>query len=99
MAYLVLVCLALALVIHGYALHISRRGRSGIHSAAFWGGLLGILSIPAAIIASVAYLPFSIAGAGNHPISWILPASWIALGILAGWSIFMSLAAKLRHVT
>lgn len=96
MKYLVVAGLALALAFHVYALHVSRRGRSVAHAIAFWGGVLGMLSVPVAILAAVAYLPFSIAGAGDHPIGWFMPASWVAVFLLGGCSLVASVAAKRR---
>ncbi|ODS61307.1 MAG: hypothetical protein ABS41_13265 [Arenimonas sp. SCN 70-307] len=96
MTYLVLAGLVLALALHFYALHVSRQGRSVAHTVAFWGGCVGMLSVPVAILAAVAYLPFSIAGAGDHPIGWFMPASWVAVVLLGGCSFVASLAAKRR---
>ena len=96
MKYLVLVGLVLVLVLHFYALHVSRQGRTSAHTAAFWGGFLGMVSVPVAILAAVMYLPFSIAGAGGHPIGWFMPASWVAVFVIGGWSLVASLAAKRR---
>ena len=96
MKHLIPVGLVLVLVLHFYALHISRQGRTPAHSAAFWGGFLGMVSIPVAIVSAVVYLPFSIAGAGGHPIGWLMPASWVAVFFIGGWSLVASLAAKRR---
>lgn len=97
MAILMLVGLVLIVLLHCHALYISRKGRTSAHTAAFWGGILGVVSIPVAILAGLAYLPFSITGAGGHPIGWILPASWIAVLILGGWSLVATLLAKRRR--
>jgi phosphatidylglycerophosphate synthase len=96
MGWIFLLSICLAPVAHVLALHASRQGKSRINTAAFWGGIAGLLSIPTAIIAFLAYLPFSIAGAGDHPITWILPASWIALWVLTAWSVVAYFMAR-RH--
>jgi hypothetical protein len=96
MAYLVLLSLVLAPAIHLYALLVSRRGRSGAHGAAFWGGILGMLSIPAALVAGIAYVPFAITGPGNHPISWIAPTTLAAVVVLAAFSLITASVAR-RH--
>lgn len=97
MGWIVLLSICLAPVAHVVALHASRLGKSRINTSAFWGGIAGLFSIPVAIIAFVAYLPFSIAGAGDHPITWILPASWIALWVLAAWSVVAAFMIRLRR--
>ena len=96
MKYLMLAGLVLSLAFHLYALLVSRQGRSVAHSVAFWGGFIGMLSVPVAILAAIAYLPFSITGAGDHPIGWLVPVSWIAVFLLGGCSLVASLAARRR---
>ncbi|KFN45130.1 hypothetical protein [Arenimonas metalli] len=94
MNYLVLLGLVLALAIHIHALLVSRRGHTGAHEAAFWGGILGMLSIPAALVAAITYLPFAITGPGNHPISWIAPATLAAVGVLVVFSLITGAVAR-----
>lgn len=96
MKYVVPVGLVLVLALHFHALHVSRQGRTPAHAAAFWGGFLGMVSVPVAILAAVAYLPFAITGAGTHPIGWFLPASWVAVLVIGAWSLVASMAAKRR---
>ncbi|MBY4597976.1 hypothetical protein K3217_20860 [bacterium BD-1] len=97
MSWIFMPSVFLAPVLHIIALYLSRQGRSRIHTAAFWGGVIGLLSLPAAIFASLAYLPFAITGAGDHPISWILPTTWIALWGLSVWSLVVAAAIWRRR--
>ncbi len=97
MGWIILLSVCLAPVAHLVALIVARQGKSRLHAAAFWGAVAGLLSVPAAILAFVAALPYSIAGAGDHPITWILPATWVALWALTAWSIVASSVAWRRR--
>ncbi len=69
MGWIFLLSICLAPMAHVFALYVSRQGKSRINTAALWGEVVGLLSIPAAVLAFLAYPPFSIAGAGDHPIT------------------------------
>ena len=96
MSIFILLGLLLVPVLHVYALVVSRRGKSAIYTAAFWGGIIGLISVPVAIMSSFIYLPFSFTGPGDHAISWIAPATLIGLCVMVFWSLGCIVLAKRR---
>lgn len=86
----------LAIVVHIYALAVSRRTRSIAATTAFWSGVLGLLSVPVALALLTAATPFFIAG----PPRWLdrsIDTSWSVLAVLPVISFASAILAKRKR--
>lgn len=92
---LVLLGAVLALIVHVYALAVSRGSRSPPATAAFWSGILGLLSVPTAFALSLATVPFFIAGPGRG-LSRAVELAWWLVAILPVVSILCAFAVHAR---
>jgi len=93
MGSIVVVVLGLAAIaaVHVCALAISRRGRSAAHGAAFWGGVVGLVSLlgaPLLAASALATAPSHFAGTGGStdPFDQIAIVVLAAIALLPLWS-------------
>jgi len=92
---LVLLGAVLALIIHVYALAVSRSSRSLLATAAFWSGIIGLLSVPTAFALTLATVPFFLAGPGPG-LSRSVEIAWWSVAVLPAVSIVSAFAVHAR---
>ena len=87
----------LAIIAHIYALAVSRGTRSIAATIAFWSGVVGLLSVPVALVLLIAAMPFFVTGP-PHWLDQSINISWSVLAILPVISLATAvLAARKRN--